>query len=94
MRAEGSGRRGGDRQEPMGAARSSAPHMDGGDHDPLGMKQINGIAHAGHIRHSVQGAHFMEMHVPCGTAVGLCLCLRDGAVHRSRLSLDLLRKLQ
>lgn len=56
----GSGR-GGHRHDAMGAADLAAAQMDGRDHDPVRLQQVNGQADAGDIGHCVQRAHLVEV---------------------------------
>ena len=67
--------------------------MDGGGYDPIRAQQVYGIAYAGDIRHRIQSADLMEMHIPYGASMRLCLCLRDGIIDGAGRPLDLFREI-
>ena len=54
----------------MGAADHAAAHMDGGDHDALGLQKGERVAHACHVGHRVQGPHLVEVDLVHRAAVG------------------------
>ena len=64
---------GGHRHHAVGAAHRAASHMDGGDHNPFRLKQMQGVAHARHVGHRVQSPHLVEVDVAHRAAVGLGL---------------------
>ena len=81
-----------DRHHAVGAADRAAPHMDRRRQDPVRTEHLQGITDSGHIRHRIQGAHFVEMHVARRTPVGLRLCFRDQVIDPSRMFPHALRQ--
>ena len=62
--------------------------MDGGDHNPFRLKQMQGVAHARDVGHRVQSPHLVVVDVAHRAAVGLGLRHRNRIVYRPRVLLD------
>ena len=60
--------------------------------DPFRTEHLQGITDSGHIRHRIQGAHFVEMHVARRTPVGLRLRFRDQVIDPARMFPHALRQ--
>ena len=83
---------GGDGHHAVGTADGAAAHVNGGGQNLVRAEQIQGVAHAGDIRHRVQRPHLVVVDVPHRAAVGLGLRLGDGVIYPTGVDLDLLRQ--
>ena len=61
--------------------------MDGGDHNPFRLKQMQGVAHARDVGHRVQSPHLVVVDVAHRAAVGLGLRRSNRIVYRPRVLL-------
>ena len=84
----------GHRHDAVGAADLAAAHMDGRGGHTVRRQQVHGQAHAGDIRHGVQGAHLMEVDLRHRHTVGLGLGGGDAVIDGLGVGLYRLRHIQ
>ena len=82
------------RHNAVGAAHRSASYVDRRNHHLFRLQQIHRAADAGHIRHRIQRAYFMIMHISHRAAVGFGFRAGNGIIHAFCLPLYLFRKIQ
>ena len=78
----------------MGGADIAAAQVHRGGRHLLRPQQLHGVAHAGDIRHRVQGSHLVEVDLPHLHTVGLGLRLGQQAVDLLRLLPHALRQVK